>query len=51
MLVIILLHENIICITDMELCKPADYNELIITKNNIYGILSYIAPEILGDRL
>ncbi|RGB42315.1 hypothetical protein C1646_810057 [Rhizophagus diaphanus] len=31
-------------ITDMGLCKPANYNAL---ENNIYGVLPYIAPEIL----
>jgi serine/threonine protein kinase len=33
-------------ICDMGLCKP-DYNDLENTKNGIYGVLSYIAPEIL----
>ncbi|GBB83746.1 hypothetical protein RclHR1_10410006 [Rhizophagus clarus] len=36
-----------IAITDMGLCKPADYNQLKNAKNNVYGILPYIAPEIL----
>ena len=31
-------------ITDMGLCRPADYNELENTNNNkIYGVLPYIA--------
>ncbi|EXX57678.1 Ypk2p [Rhizophagus irregularis DAOM 197198w] len=34
-------------IADMGLCKPADCNPLESAKNNIYGVLSYIAPEIL----
>ncbi|EXX78454.1 hypothetical protein RirG_014920 [Rhizophagus irregularis DAOM 197198w] len=29
-------------ITDMGLCKPADYNT---SENNVYGILPYVAPE------
>ncbi|CAB4438570.1 unnamed protein product [Rhizophagus irregularis] len=37
-------------ITDMGLCKPANYNALENTKNNIYGILPYIAPEILRGQ-
>jgi serine/threonine protein kinase len=37
--------ENVI--TDMGLCKPADYNKSENSKKNIYGILPYIAPEIL----
>ncbi|PKC12172.1 kinase-like protein [Rhizophagus irregularis] len=34
-------------ITDMGLCKPANYNALENAENNIYGVLPYIAPEIL----
>ncbi|GET64805.1 kinase-like domain-containing protein [Rhizophagus irregularis DAOM 181602=DAOM 197198] len=40
-------------ITDMGLCKPANYNEfneLEGTKNKIYGVLPYIAPEILRGQ-
>ncbi|RGB39129.1 kinase-like domain-containing protein [Rhizophagus diaphanus] len=37
-------------ITDMGLCKPADYNASENAKNSIYGILSYIAPEILRGQ-
>ncbi|EXX64349.1 Ypk2p [Rhizophagus irregularis DAOM 197198w] len=40
-------HENNVAITDMGLCKPANCN---LSKNNIYGILPYIAPEILGGQ-
>ncbi|RIA85007.1 kinase-like domain-containing protein [Glomus cerebriforme] len=38
------------CITDMGLCKPANYKELENTKDNIYGVLSYVAPEILRGQ-
>ncbi|RIA89074.1 kinase-like domain-containing protein, partial [Glomus cerebriforme] len=42
---------NYACITDMGLCKPADYNNAVEnTKNNIYGVLSYISPEILRGQ-
>jgi serine/threonine protein kinase len=34
-------------ITDMGLCKPADYNESEDTTNSVYGVLPYMAPEIL----
>src|SRR5256885_13038784 len=35
----------------MELCRPADYNKLENTNNNkIYGVLPYIAPEILRGQ-
>ena len=38
-------------ITDMGLCRPADYNKLENTnKNKIYGVLLYIAPEILRGQ-
>ncbi|RIA94023.1 kinase-like domain-containing protein [Glomus cerebriforme] len=37
-------------ITDMGLCKPADYNPLENTKKCVYGVLPYIAPEILRGQ-
>ncbi|UZO22916.1 uncharacterized protein OCT59_015264 [Rhizophagus irregularis] len=37
-------------ITDMGLCIPADYNASEDTKNKIYGVLPYIAPEILRGQ-
>jgi serine/threonine protein kinase len=37
-------------ITDMGLCKPANYNASENAKNKIYGILPYIAPEILRGQ-
>ncbi|GBB89085.1 hypothetical protein RclHR1_15760001 [Rhizophagus clarus] len=37
-------------ITDLGLCKPADYNPSENTKNNVYGILPYVAPEILRGQ-
>ncbi|RGB39882.1 kinase-like domain-containing protein [Rhizophagus diaphanus] len=42
--------KNITCITDMGLCKPADYDVSEYTKNSIYGVLSYMAPEILRGQ-
>ncbi|GBB91983.1 hypothetical protein RclHR1_19480002, partial [Rhizophagus clarus] len=39
-----------VAITDMGLCKPANYNTLKNTKNNIYGVLPYVAPEILRGQ-
>ncbi|RIA81929.1 kinase-like domain-containing protein [Glomus cerebriforme] len=46
-----ILHNNISTyITDMGLCKPADYNALENTKKNVYGVLPYIAPEILRGQ-
>jgi serine/threonine protein kinase len=46
----ILRFKSITCITDMGLCRPADYNASENTKNKIYGILPYIAPEILRGQ-
>ncbi|GES87496.1 kinase-like domain-containing protein [Rhizophagus clarus] len=40
------LVSNYTKITDMRLCKPASDN----AKNNIYGVLSYVAPEILRGQ-
>ncbi|GES99659.1 kinase-like domain-containing protein [Rhizophagus clarus] len=34
----------------MGLCRPADHNASENTKNNIYGVLPYIAPEILRGQ-
>ena len=36
-------------ITDMGLCKPADYKDNN-TKKSIYGVLPYVAPEILRGQ-
>src|SRR6266542_6869656 len=45
-----ILHNDIIYITDMGLCKPADCNTSENTSNTIYGVLPYIAPEILRGQ-
>ncbi|POG65200.1 kinase-like domain-containing protein [Rhizophagus irregularis DAOM 181602=DAOM 197198] len=37
-------------IADMGLCKPADCKESENTKNTIYGVLSYVAPEIIRGQ-
>jgi serine/threonine protein kinase len=42
-----ILVSNYTKITDMGLCKPADYN---ISKSSVYGVLPYIAPEILRGQ-
>uniref|UniRef100_U9UIF9 non-specific serine/threonine protein kinase n=1 Tax=Rhizophagus irregularis (strain DAOM 181602 / DAOM 197198 / MUCL 43194) TaxID=747089 RepID=U9UIF9_RHIID len=46
----ILKNYETILITDMGLCKPADYKPSENAKNNIYGVLPYIAPEILRGQ-
>ncbi|RIA88540.1 kinase-like domain-containing protein, partial [Glomus cerebriforme] len=45
-----ILHTYKPVITDMGLCKPADYNALENTKKSVYGVLPYIAPEILRGQ-
>jgi serine/threonine protein kinase len=37
-------------VADVGLCRPADYNVLENTNNKIYGVLPYIAPEILRGQ-
>ncbi|RGB29464.1 kinase-like domain-containing protein [Rhizophagus diaphanus] len=39
-----------ICITDMGLCKPVNYKELENIENSVYGVLPYLAPEILRGQ-
>ncbi|GBB92101.1 hypothetical protein RclHR1_19640001 [Rhizophagus clarus] len=43
----ILMGNDTVYITDMGLCKPADHS---LSENNIYGVLQYIAPEILRGQ-
>ena len=46
----IVYHNNNICITDMGLCKPVNYKELENTETSVYGVLPYIAPEVLRGK-
>jgi serine/threonine protein kinase len=46
----ILKNYDAIFITDLGLCKPADYDSSENTKSCIYGVLPYIAPEILRGQ-
>ncbi|GES73366.1 kinase-like domain-containing protein [Rhizophagus clarus] len=47
---------NIVCnkdlsrITDMGLCRPANHEELENMENSVYGVLPYLAPEILRGQ-
>ncbi|GBB83873.1 hypothetical protein RclHR1_10530006 [Rhizophagus clarus] len=45
-----LLVSNYAKIADMGLCKPANYDASENTKNDIYGVLPYIAPEVLRGQ-
>ncbi|GBB88559.1 hypothetical protein RclHR1_01510010 [Rhizophagus clarus] len=42
-----ILHDGCLYICDMGLCKSADHSLSVNTENNVYGVLPYIAPEIL----
>ena len=46
----VLISTTTAVITDMGLCKPADYKASESAKNKIYGVLPYIAPEILRGQ-
>ncbi|GET64735.1 kinase-like domain-containing protein [Rhizophagus irregularis DAOM 181602=DAOM 197198] len=46
----VLMNHSQTIITDMGLCKPADYKESESAKNKIYGVLPYISPEILRGQ-
>ncbi|CAB4438005.1 unnamed protein product [Rhizophagus irregularis] len=41
------LVSNYVKIADLGLCKPADYSALENTRKNVYGVLPYVAPEII----
>ncbi len=43
-------NNGYIMITDMGLCRPVDYKLENTNKNKIYGVLPYIAPEILRGQ-
>src|SRR2546430_1939415 len=44
----ILMNNNSTCITDMGLCKPANYDASDKTK--VYGVINYMAPELLRGQ-
>jgi serine/threonine protein kinase len=46
----ILYFSDYASITDLGLCKPANYIAAENSKNNVYGVLPYIAPEILQGQ-
>ncbi|GBB91098.1 hypothetical protein RclHR1_18210001 [Rhizophagus clarus] len=46
----ILYFSNRASVTDMGLCKPANYNASENTKTCMYGVLPYVAPEILRGQ-
>ncbi|CAI2193212.1 9012_t:CDS:1, partial [Funneliformis geosporum] len=38
------------CITDLGLCQPANKRHLHDGKWQIYGVLPYVAPEVLREK-
>ncbi len=40
-------NQSILSISDLGLCKPLDYFQSSLKTNDIYGVLPFIAPEIL----
>ncbi len=40
-------NKNSLLITDLGLCKPANEN---LQSNNIYGVMPYVAPEVLTGK-
>ena len=45
-----ILFKDNTCITDMGLCRPADYILSENAKKSVYGVLPYVAPEILRGQ-
>ncbi|RGB25716.1 kinase-like domain-containing protein [Rhizophagus diaphanus] len=41
---------SVTCLSDIGLCKPVDYKLSENGKNKLYGVLPYIAPEILRGQ-
>ncbi len=37
-------------ISDLGLCKPVQYFQTLSRKNDIYGVLPFVAPEVLRDK-
>src|SRR6266542_4582683 len=47
----ILNQQDRLSISDLGLCKPVQYFQSHFRKNDIYGVLPFIAPEILRGKL
>ena len=41
---------SILSISDLGLCKPTKYFESEFKKNDIYGVLPFVAPEVLRGK-
>jgi len=44
------MNKNTFCITDLGLCQPADQNSTKDNKKQVYGVLPYVAPEVLREK-
>lgn len=38
------------CISDLGLCQPANHKHMHDSKRQIYGVLPYVAPEVLREK-
>src|SRR5688572_3643197 len=41
---------HVLSISDLGLCKPMEYFESEFKKNDIYGVLPFVAPEVLRGK-
>src|SRR6266542_2054933 len=46
----ILNQQNRLSISDLGLCKPVQYFQSLSRKNDIYGVLPFVAPEVLRNK-
>ena len=46
----ILLEKESLSISDLGLCKPVEYFQTPDQKNNIYGVLPFMTPEVLRGK-
>ncbi len=43
-------YGTFLSISDLGLCKPIEYFQLTSKRNNIYGVLPFVAPEVLRGK-
>ena len=45
--ILLFLEEDVTFISDLGLCQPANKEKQTIKKEGVYGVLPYVAPEVL----